>query len=159
MLRSQHSIWPQQSSLPNDCHEFKQARITRGAQPWRSHCSERSWRYTSRAYNRWLSWLRRDKNAGVSLLFVCIRCTRIATFESLFNLSVNLKVVNCYKIGFLDTFKVSTTKMKLDGMHRIKFWKIDNFWNGTQNWINGTQKIIRPNWKYFTTFLPQNSHF
>ena len=123
------------------------------------YCSERSWRYTSRAYNRWLSWLHRHKNAGVSLPFVCIRCKRIATFESLFNLLVNLKVVNCYKIGFLNTFKVLTTKMKLDGMHRMKFWKIDNFWNGTQKWINGTQKMIWPTWKYFTTFFPQKSHY
>ena len=34
--------------------------------------------------------------------------------------------------------------MKLDGMHRMKFWKIDNFWNGTQSWINGTQKWYDP---------------
>ena len=33
-------------------------------------------------------------------------------------------------------FKASITKMKLDGMHRIKFWKIVNFWNDTQNWIH-----------------------
>ena len=83
MLRSQYSTWPQQSSLPNDCHEFKQARITRGAQPWRSHCSERSWRYTSRAYNRWLSWLHRHKNAGVSLPFVCIRCIDVKELQLL----------------------------------------------------------------------------
>ena len=126
----------------------------------RSHLFERYWRYTSRALiDYWVHWRHRHKSAGMSLLFVCIRCKRIATFESLLNLLVSLKVVNCYKIGFLDTIKVSTTKMKLDGMHRTKFWKIDNFWNGTQNWINGTQKMIWPNWKYFTTFLPQNSHY
>ena len=67
-------------------------------------------------YNWWLSWHRRHKTAGVSLPLVCIRCREIAIFESWLNLLVNLKVEKCYKIGFFDTFIVSTTKMKLDGM-------------------------------------------
>ena len=42
-------------------------------------------------------------------------------------------------MAILTIFKVSTTKMKLDGMFKMKFYNFVIFSNGTQNRPNGTQ--------------------
>ena len=66
-------------------------------------------------------------------------------------------------MAILTIFKVSTTKMKLDGMFKMKFYNFAIFSDGTQNCSNGTQiftsTLLDHFYAYSASFRPNFTDF